>query len=322
MPKGNANRIDVHSHMIPEFYREAAIAAGAVPAQGRYPSWSPELALQMMQENEIRTILTSIAYPAFNFGSLREAATLARRCNEYAAEIGVKWPGRFGGLASLPIQDPFSLDSALVELDYAMGTLGTDGVMLFASYAEKFLGDPVYEPLMAALNQRRCAVLIHPTYTASAKKIDLPYPGFMIEYLFDTTRAAVNLLFTDSLTRYPDIKFILAHAGGTIPYVSWRLAITPTIDRTMPQWSSEEIHQKLKRFWYDTALSPSFATMGSLLHVADPTKVLFATDWPMSGAVGTTESVKCISAPGLLSEQQQADINRGNALKLFPKYVL
>ena len=73
----------------------------------------------MMAENDIRTILTSIAYPAFGFGTAKEAAQLARRCNEYAAEIAIKWPGRFGGLASLPIQDPRELGTAIAEIDYA-----------------------------------------------------------------------------------------------------------------------------------------------------------------------------------------------------------
>lgn len=315
-----ANRIDVHTHMIPDFYRAAAIDAGAVPAQGRYPDWSPELALKMMEENDIQTLITSVAYQGFHFGTLDEAARLARRCNEFAAEIGIKWPGRFGGFASLPIQNPFDLGKAVEEIAYAVDTLGLDGVMLFASYGEKFLGDPVFEPLMEELDRRKCAVFIHPTYHPNSKKIDLPYPGFLVEYLFDTTRAAVNLLYTDTLGRYPDIKFILAHAGGTLPYVSWRVAISPTIDRKLPQWSVEEVYAKLRLFWYDTALSPTVTTMGSLQHVAAPDRILFATDWPMAGAVGTVESVRNISAPDFLPPERQEAINRGNALKLFPKY--
>jgi predicted TIM-barrel fold metal-dependent hydrolase len=306
--------------MVPEFYKAVAVAAGAVPAQGRHPSWTPELALKMMEENDIQTVITSVPVPGFSFGSLDDAAKLARRCNEYAAEIGVKWPGRFGGFASLPIQNPLELDKAIEEIDYAIGTLGLDGVMLFASYGEKFLGDEAFEPLMAELNRRKCVVFIHPNYHPGSKKIDLPYPGFVIEYVFDTTRAAVNLLFTDTLGRYPDIKFILAHAGGTLPYLSFRLAMSPTISKELPQLSSEDVHERLGRFWYDTALSATPATMGSLQHIASPDKILFATDWPHSGPLGAPETVKSLSAPGFLSQEQQNAINRGNALKLFPKY--
>ncbi|VCU70185.1 Amidohydrolase [Pigmentiphaga humi] len=316
----NAHRIDVHTHMIPDFYRQAAIDAGAVPAQGRYPNWSPELALKMMEANDIATLITSVAYPGFLFGSLDEAARLARRCNEFAVEIGEKWPGRFGGFASLPIQDPFDLDRGREEIAYALDTLKMDGVMLFASYGEKFLGDAVFDPLMEELNRRSAVVFIHPTYHPSSKKIDLPFPGFLVEYLFDTTRAAVNMLYADTLGRYPNIKFILAHAGGTLPYISWRVAVSPTIDRRLPQWSIEEVYAKLRLFWYDTALSPTASTMGSLQEVAAPDRILFATDWPMAGETGTVESVRNLAALDI-GQERHAAINRGNALKLFPKYA-
>jgi predicted TIM-barrel fold metal-dependent hydrolase len=315
-----ANRIDVHTHMIPDFYRAAAIKAGAVPAQGRYPDWSPERALKMMEDHDIQTLVTSVAYPGFHFGTMDEAAELARRCNEFAVDIGERWKGRFGGFASLPIQRPEDLGRAIEEIGHAMDTLKMDGVMLFASYGEKFLGDPIFEPLMEELNRRKCVVFIHPTFYPGSKLVDLPFPGFMIEYMFDTTRAATNLLFSDTLGRYPDIKFILAHAGGALPYISWRVAISPTIDKRLPQWSVDEIYAKLRLFYYDTALSPTVRTMGSLEQVAAPDRILFATDWPMAGEIGTLESVKEISAPGFLSPERQEAINRGNALKLFPKY--
>ena len=195
--------------------------------------------------------------------------------------------------------------------------------MLFTSYGEKFLGDPLYEPLMTALNRRGCAVLVHPTYTDSAKRIDLPYPGFMIEYLFETTRAAVNLVFTDTLTQFPDIKFILAHAGGVLPFVS-------VASRNQPNYRQAHAAMVIRRYpgkaesvlvRHPHCHRPS-RTQASLQHVARPDRILFATDWPMSGDVGTRESVKALAAPGLLSEAQQAAIYRDNALKLFPRFAL
>ena len=88
------------------------------------------------------------------------------------------------------------------------------GVCLFASYGEKFLGDPQFDPVLEALNARAAVVFVHPALHPSSRKLDLPWPGFMMEYLFDTTRAAVNLVFGGALERFPRIRFVLAHAGG------------------------------------------------------------------------------------------------------------
>ena len=90
----------------------------------------------------------------------------------------------------------------------------------------------------------------------------------MIEYPFDTTRAAVNLLFSGALERFPKIRFILSHAGGTLPYLAWRLSVAPMIDKRLQQRSREEIFAGLKTFWYDNALASGAEPMGALSHIA------------------------------------------------------
>src|SRR5882757_11094239 len=94
-------RIDFHVHLIPQFYQEAAYAAGAGPAIGRYPDWSPEKALETMDAGGIDVALTSLAQPGVQFGDPSKAAALARRCNGYAADLMARWPKRFGALATL-----------------------------------------------------------------------------------------------------------------------------------------------------------------------------------------------------------------------------
>ncbi len=63
----------------------------------------------------------------------------------------------------------------------------------------------------------------------------------MMEYLFDTTRAAVNLVFSGALERFARIRFILAHAGGVMPYFAWRLSVSPMIDPRLPQLSRAQV---------------------------------------------------------------------------------
>ena len=157
---------------------------------------------------------------------------------------------------------------AIAEIGYAFDALKFAGVCLFASYGEKFLGDARFDPVLAALNERDAVVFIHPAYHPSSRSLDLPWPGFMMEYLFDTTRAAVNLLLSGAIERFPRIRFILAHAGGVLPYFAWRLSVAPMIDPRLPQWPREKIFAGLRHYWYDNALSPGAQTMGALATVA------------------------------------------------------
>src|SRR5262245_15103207 len=309
-----ARRIDFHIHLIPPFYQEAAYEAGAGPAIGRYPPWSPELLLEVMDANDIAVALTSLAQPGVQFGEPARAAALARRCNAYAAELCARWPNRFGAFAVVPM---FEMRAAVAEVDYALGELKHQGVCLFASYGEKFLGDPAFDPVLAARDERAAVVFIHPALHPSSRKLDLPWPGFMMEYLFDTTRAVVNLVFGGAIEKFPRIKFVLAHAGGLVPYFAWRLSVSPMIHARMRQLSRDEVYERLGRFWYDNALSPTAETLTCLERVAAPERIVFGSDWPFAkakvsaGAVRTYEYVA-------ISQAQRGAIDRGNALALFP----
>ena len=314
-----ARRIDVHLHIIPPFYQDVVREAGLGPARrAGYPPYSPELALEVMDANEIEIGLTSVAQPGVHFAEPAQAKTLARRLNEHASELMARWPNRFGAFAIVPMRD---IGDAVAEVEYALDVLKHHGASLFASYGEQFLGDPAFDPVMDALNRRKAVVFVHPTLHPSSRTLTLRWPAFIMEYLFDTTRAAVNMVLGGTIDRYPDIKFILPHAGGTLPYFAWRLASTPVIDPTMPQWSREEFAAKLKHFWYDTALASGPTTMGALKTVADPDKIVFGSDWPFVQAPLVAQAVAAHLTQGLHSDAERAAIDRGNALKLFPMFA-
>ena len=309
-------RIDVHFHLIPPFYREAVYGTGRGPALGKYPEWTPELALDVMDAHGIEVALTSLAQPGVGFGSAASAQALARRCNDYAAELVARWPTRFGAFGTVPT---WSTRGALDEIAYSLDVLKFDGVSLFASYGENFLGDPRFDPLFAMLNERGAVVFIHPGLHPSSKGLALPWPAFMMEYLFDTTRAAVNLIFSGAIERFPRVRFILPHAGGLVPYFAWRLSVSPMIDQRLPQLTREQVYAALKRFWYDNALSPGEQTFGSLDRVASPERIVFGTDYPFANPRVIAEMIRTYES-GFLSDARRAQIDRANALALFPKY--
>jgi predicted TIM-barrel fold metal-dependent hydrolase len=312
-------RIDLHFHLIPKFYQDAAYEAGAGPAIGRYPDWSPELALEVMEAHGIEFALTSLAQPGVQFGDPAAAHVLGRRCNDYAADLAARFPKRFGGLAVVPMFDP---RSAVEEIGYALDRLKLDGVCLFASYGEKFLGDPLFDPVLAALDARDAVVFVHPALHPSSRKLDLPWPGFMMEYLFDTTRAVVNLVFSGAIVRFPRIHFVLAHAGALVPYFAWRLSVSPMIDARMPQISREEIFARLRRFWYDIALSPSAETMACLNAIAAPERIVFGSDWPFANARVVAEALRTYETSVPIAPDARDAIDRGNALALLARSKL
>jgi 6-methylsalicylate decarboxylase len=309
-------RIDVHFHHIPPFYSEAVYEAGRGPAIGKYPDWTPELALELMDRHGIEVALTSLAQPGVGFGTAASAQALARRCNEYAADLVARWPRRFGAFTTVPM---WTTQDAIDEITYCFDMLQFDGVSLFASYEEKFLGDPWFDPVLELLHARGAVVFVHPGLHPSSKGLALPWPGFMMEYLFDTTRAVVNLIFSGAIERFPRVQFILPHAGGLVPYFAWRLAVSPMIDKRLPQLTREQVFAGLAHFWYDNALSPGEQTFGALDHVARPERVVFGTDYPFANPRVIAEAVKTYEA-GFLNDTRRAAIDRGNALALFPKY--
>jgi predicted TIM-barrel fold metal-dependent hydrolase len=310
----SARRIDVHFHIIPPFYRDAVYEAGSGPAIGKYPDWTPELALELMDSYDIELAMTSLAQPGVQLGKPENACALARRCNDYAADLIARWPQRFGAFAVVPMG---STQHAVEEIAYSLDVLKFDGVCLFASYGEKFLGDPLFNPVLEILNDREAVVFVHPALHPSSKKLELRWPGFMMEYLFDTTRAAVNLVFTGAMERFSRIRFILAHAGGAMPYFAWRLSVSPMIDPRLPQLPPEKILGHLKHYWYDNALAPGPQSMHSLAHVAAAERIVFGSDWPFANARVIAAAVAAHVES--VAEPQRGAIDRANAQALFPR---
>jgi len=229
----------------------------------------------------------------------------------------VRWPKRFGAFATLPMGD---VRAAVAEIGYALDQLKHQGVCLFASYGETFLGDPAFDPVLEALNACDAVVFVHPALHPSSRNLKLPWPGFMMEYVFDTTRAAVNLVFGGAVERFPRVRFVLAHAGGLMPYFAWRLSVSPMIDARLEQLPPAQVYARFRRFWYDTALAPTAETFACLAGVALPEQIVFGSDWPFANTRVVGEALASYGTVPM-EEAQRSAIDRGNALSLFPQFA-
>lgn len=284
-------------------------------AGGPVPKWSPQQSLDIMDLHGVGTAITSVSAPGVRFADEGAARSLARACNEFAAEMTVRHPGRFGAFAILPM--PFTA-SACAEAIHALDVLKADGVVLLGSVDGVFLGDPRFEELMAELDRRSAVVFIHPNLHPSSEALGLDMPGFLMEFLCDTTRASLNLILMGVIERYPRIRWILAHAGGFLPYAAWRLSLAnlmPTFAERAPQG----VLTYMRRFYFDTALSPSPFAMAALGQLVDHSHILFGSDFPFAPAPVTALQVEGIDTLPLWNSSQGEAVCRANALALFPR---
>lgn len=312
-----SGRIDVHHHLIPPAFTAAMEARGLTEvASTPLPKWTAQHSLDVMDLNGIETAITSLSAPGVYFDSKSEAVSLARACNEFAADMKSRHPGRFGSFAVLPM--PFTAE-ACAEAVYALDVLKADGIVLLGSTAGKFLGDPSFDELMAELDRRGTVVFVHPNLHDTTEQIGLNIPLFIIEFLCDTTRAAANLVLSGTMERYPNIHWILSHAGGFLPYIAWRLSLANSFPEFVER-APQGILSYVRRFYYDTALSPSPFAMSALKALVEPSQILFGSDYPFAPAVVVGTEVKNLNDLTVFDAPTMSGINRGHALSLFPQF--
>ncbi|MFF2082818.1 amidohydrolase family protein [Nocardia sp. NPDC058176] len=319
-------RIDLHTHVLPPDYRAALLSNGHYTVGGYpTPEWSPESAMQFMDYYGIQAQALSVSDPGVGFlAPGKEANDMARYCNEYVAGLTRQYPTRFGSFAVLPMPD---IAASVAEAIYALDVLHADGIVLLSAYQGVYLGDPRYEPLMIALNQRNAYVFVHPAGIADDAKPNLPLPDFLIEYTFDTTRAATMMMLTGVTKRYPNIRFQLSHAGGTLPFLSWRVGVASetTVGENWPQGLDKpsllDAKAQISRFFYDTALSGSSAAMSAVSAVTSRDHIVFGSDWPFS-ATTLPQSGTNDPAPGLseiFDAEQRMEVEHHAPLRQLPR---
>jgi 6-methylsalicylate decarboxylase len=306
-------RIDTHHHIVPPDYRKALEKAGIGDAGGRaMPEWSREAALHAMDALGIGTGIASVSAPATTFlPTAADAAALARDVNDHNADLVGSQPDRFGFFATVPM--PHVGESA-TEAVRALDTLNADGVVLLANHVGSYLGEDGQDELFAALDERSAVVFIHPADLAGPTVPGVP--PFAVDFLLDTTRAAYLLVRNGIRHRYPNIKFILSHAGGFVPYASHRMAMVIFGDTGR---NPAEILDELAGFYFDTALSSTPAAMPTLLAFAKPGHITFGSDFPFAPLEASQYFTTSLETY-LQGDPATLDaVNRTNALALFPR---
>jgi predicted TIM-barrel fold metal-dependent hydrolase len=312
---GGASRIDIHQHFVSPSFIAALNAKNKttpIPGLAAWKDYSPARALETLDRVGIETAMLSITAPGVWFGDAVEARRLAREMNDYAAARLVgDHKGRFGLFAVLPLPD---VDGSLQEMAYAFDTLKADGVGVLTSYGKAFLGDASFAPVLEELNRRKAVVYTHPTDAQCCMGLIPGVANQMLEYPTDTTRTIVSLVVSEAATKYPAIRFIFSHAGGTITSVAGRLlgpTAPPDAFATPPEPNSRLYH--LRRFYYDTAGSANPVAMQALKTLVPISQILFGTDAPFFDGA---PQVRGLRSSGFTPGELNA-IERSNALRLL-----
>ena len=304
--RGKPFRIDVHHHIVPPNYM-AEIASRRLGAPA---PWTPELSIQDMDKSGIAVSILSLIQPGVWLGDAAQARRLARDANDYGAQLVKDHPGRFGLFATLPLPDP---EGSLKEIEYALDTLKAEGIGLMTSYGNKWLGDAAFAPVWEELNRRKAVVYTHPLAPDCCRNLIPGVSTGAIEYATDTTRAIASLVFSGTAARYPDIRWIFSHGGGTMPFLLSRFTREERDLKNREQRLPKGVVYELKKFYYDTAQANHPGALAAMMRLMPVSQVLFGTDFPFR----TGEEVISGLAAFRFRTRDLRAIERDNALKLL-----
>lgn len=308
--------IDVHHHLLPDFYIDAvgrAAITDQAPKRSRVAlDWTAAGSIAEMDANGVAAAVLSVSAPGLWFGNAAKTATLARRCNDHMAELVAKQPRRFGMFAALPLPD---VDACLREIEHAR-KLGCDGFGIFSSYGNHYPGEARFADVFDELNRQGAVVFVHPNASDACRPLLGDIPVSTLEFPLDTTRAATSLLYGGVLERCGNLRFIFSHAGGALPYLAHRIARLEMQEDFAARVPSGAL-ALLQRQFYDTALSANRPALSALTAFVPDTQILYGSDYPFApGMMGRTLA-------GLDSHGFDADamrrIHGGNAAGLFSR---
>ncbi len=309
-------RIDVHAHYLTPAYNEMLDRRGLKYLDGGFPrpDWSEESELESMEQLGVTYCALSISSPHLHMGDPAEAVEVARASNEYGAGLVKKYPEKFGVMASLPLPE---IDVSVKEVIYCRDVLRVDGFMLMTNSCGIYLGNPVLDPVMEELDKGSCVVAIHPTEPAAIPNgvaEGVPYP--FMEFFFDTTRTVCNLILNRTLQKYPNIRFIIPHAGAFLPVLSDRLI--PMTNMLFPD-GDVDIAKSLAGLYYDLGGISMPKQYGNLRQMVPDEHIFYGSDTPFTPLPMCIQLAEDMDRT--LDERMARLVYRENPLALFPSAV-
>lgn len=307
-------KIDFHSHYLsPGFVDHLAKHYNSMGDGIATPSWSVDDALEMMANQDIRYSLLSISSPQVHSDDATETAELAQEVNEFGRDFSRLYPDQLGFMASLPL--PY-IDESVKAVETAVKDDQATGFVLEKNSRGVYLGDSRLDPVMDALNTNHALIAIHPTQpnpiTSSAnQKTAIP----LMEFFFDTTRAVANMSENRIFSRYPDITWIIPHAGALLPIIAQRITIgASALKQEVPR---DDMMTIMGKVYFDVAGATLPYQLSTLLQMADPNRLLYGADYPYTPESTVATLAKQLDETDLVSPELKENIFFNNGQKLL-----
>jgi aminocarboxymuconate-semialdehyde decarboxylase len=322
--------IDVHNHYYPPEYLDALEPAGStlrvtqgedgnpvVHYPGDYNVMVPghrDIAYRqsVLDEHGVDAQVITLTTPGTHVEAPAVGIRLATIVNDAMGRIRAERPERFVPLATLPLCDP---GASARELTRALEDLSLPGAMIFSNINGVGLDHERFRPVWEVADDRSAVIMIHPTFPVGVEAMEeywlMPLTGFV----FETTLAAAKLVFSGTVRRYPRIRWVLAHLGGTIPYLGERLDRGWRAFKECRAHIDEPPTAYLKRhFWYDT-VNFSQGPLMLAIDFAGADHLLAGSDYPHQiGSIPLMlDSIRGLPIP----EADKAAILGGNAKTLL-----
>lgn len=281
--------IDVHAHIVPGSYLAVLKARGVTlpglppPPPGAPPSlpMAPigdseadiSTRLRLMDEARVERQILSPTAPPY-FPDQASAVEAARAANDALAAIVARHPDRFMAFASLPLPH---VEASRLELVRAMDVLGMSGVILNCFVGERSVADPAFDPIYADMNARGAILFLHPAVNGLCSRliIDWKLAAAAGPTLEDAV-IAMHFILAGIPIRFPRMKIVIAHLGGSLPSIVKRL------DNQLPFFATlaEKPSQTVRRMWYDTCCHGSLTAMRAGIDVFGADRIVPGSDYP------------------------------------------
>ena len=323
----NTRGIDVHHHYAPPGWLKVLAEQKALNVEP-WMGWTPAKAIEAMDKAGVATSYSSITVPgiyfAEGFGNQQappgatfknNVVALAREANEFGAKMKADYPGRFGIWASLPLPD---VDASLKEIAYAFDALKLDGIGLLTSIGTRYMGDKSFAPVFEELNRRNAIVYTHPGAGPCCLYALSGVGPTTLEYSHDTARTIVSWVNSGSADRFPNVKWIFSHGGGSIwsaRYIGGEIGRDPKAFAAMTQ--PLRLLSHLRKFYYDTAATSNFIQMQNLKTLVGTSQVVLGSDHPYGDPVDYVLDLRELQANGVLTLQDRQNIERENVTRLL-----
>jgi predicted TIM-barrel fold metal-dependent hydrolase len=298
--------VDVHAHYYPPVLK-------ALGTPGPMNAWSLQKHLEEMDAAGVSRSLLSLTTPGIAVQG-EEGRKLMRESNEWAAKTCGEHRGKLGFFTCVQLEDT---EGSLKEIEHGFDVLNAQGVGLFTSYGKRWLGDPAFDPVFAELERRKAIVYVHPTSAACCGGLIPGVFDTLIEYGTDTTRAIASYIYRGAARRFPNVKMIWSHSGGTMPFLIERFDGADRAPDARAE-APDGFRAAASKFFYDIAQASNPVATTALRSVVPVDHIVFGTDYPFRTPL---EHVEALQAAGVFKRAELQGVYRANVEKFLPALV-